>query len=63
MDWGTGISVNSLANFLILQKLIYAFYKKLTVLLNLSGIHGKGYGEGNVFGPSIVRVQKGFGMG
>ena len=62
-----GISFNSSPNFLILQKLIYAFYKKHTVLLNLSGIHGKDYGEGNVFGPSVVRVQKGwafgFGMG
>ena len=54
-----GIRVNSLPNFLILQKLIYAFYKKLTVLQNLSGIHGKGYREGHFFGPSVVRVQKG----
>ena len=54
-----GISVNSSSNFLILQKLIYAFYKKLTILLNLSGIHGKCYGEGNDFRPSVVRVQKG----
>ena len=35
--------------------------------IHFSGIHGKGYGEGNVFGYSVVRVQKGwsfgFGMG
>ena len=54
-----------LTELFISQTLIYAFYKKLTVLLNLSGIHGKGHGEGN--GPSVVRVQEGwafgFGMG
>ena len=67
MDWGIGINVNFSPNFLISKKLIYAFYKRLTVLLNLSRIHGKMHGEGNASGLSVVRGQEGwafgFGMG
>ena len=63
MDWGIGISVNFSPNFLISQKLIYAFYKKLTVLLVLSGILGIGHGEGTASGPSVVPVQEGWAFG
>ena len=67
MDWGIGINVNFSPIFLKSKTLIYAFYKKLTVLLNLSGIYGEMHGEGNASGLSVVRGQEGwafgFGMG